>query len=112
MHNRLEYLNIKQNDIGEECSVFINRGMCREGIACRFGSKHISKEGYNIIDEEKHQSFVTQPPTITNILNGKLAKKLRNFKYNFKKSNLIIDKHGAVSFNFNYFTLNPNKYFY
>ena len=55
---------MKQKDIGVECIVFANRGICREGLACRFGLKHITKEGYNILDKEKYESFMKQPPSI------------------------------------------------
>ena len=68
---------MKQKDIGVECIVFANRGICREGLACRFGLKHITKEGYNILDKEKYESFMKQPPSIWNILNEKLAKKIK-----------------------------------
>lgn len=53
IHNPLEYLKIKPNDISDQCHVFNSRGRCPRGIACRFGSSHLTPEGYNVVDEEK-----------------------------------------------------------
>ncbi|CAG9784587.1 unnamed protein product [Diatraea saccharalis] len=53
IHNPLDYIKIKPKDIGEQCHVFNTRGRCPRGISCRFGTCHISPDGYNITDEEK-----------------------------------------------------------
>ncbi|KAM3962766.1 dihydrouridine synthase 3 [Aphomia sociella] len=53
IHNPIDYLKTKPKDIGELCHIFTLRGRCPRGLACRFGSQHVSPEGYNLVNEEK-----------------------------------------------------------
>jgi tRNA-dihydrouridine synthase 3 len=76
IHNPLDYLKIKPKDISEQCHLFITRGRCPRGIACRYGSKHISPEGYNIVNEEKLNIWKDDTKnTIQHTLQIKLQKK-------------------------------------
>ncbi|CAH0404668.1 unnamed protein product [Chilo suppressalis] len=57
IHNPLDYMKIKPKDISDQCHVFNTRGRCPRGIACRFGSSHITPEGYNIVEEGKFTAW-------------------------------------------------------
>lgn len=52
IHSPQEYLKTKEEDIGKECHLFKLRGRCPRGISCRFGSGHITEDGFNMVDEE------------------------------------------------------------
>lgn len=52
IHSPQEYLKTKEKDIGKECHLFKLRGRCPRGISCRFGSSHITEDGFNMVDEE------------------------------------------------------------
>lgn len=52
IHSPQEYLKTKEKDIGNECHLFKLRGRCPRGISCRFGSSHITEDGFNMVDEE------------------------------------------------------------
>ena len=90
IHDRGEYMKIKPNDIGEECHLFNLMGRCPRGLACRMGSKHLTAEGFNIVDQEKFEIFKQKPPSVKNQLPKSLQAKLRKYKYNFSKAEKII----------------------
>lgn len=62
LHDRIEYLKIKPDDISDECHLFELSGRCLWGTTCRMGSKHLTKDGLNIIDKEKEKEFIIQIP--------------------------------------------------
>ncbi|XP_023954768.2 tRNA-dihydrouridine(47) synthase [NAD(P)(+)]-like [Bicyclus anynana] len=80
IHNPLDYLKIKQEDIGKECHLFKLRGRCPRGIACRFGSSHITEDGYNIVDEEKAKIWKADTK---NALQQDLQMQLQKRKFDF-----------------------------
>ncbi|XP_033222166.1 tRNA-dihydrouridine(47) synthase [NAD(P)(+)]-like isoform X2 [Belonocnema kinseyi] len=86
IHERLEYMKIKPSDIGEECHLFNLMGRCPRGLACRMGSKHLTAEGLNIVDQEKFEIFKQKPPAVKNQISKSLQEKLRKYKYNFSKA--------------------------
>ncbi|KZC04502.1 PREDICTED: tRNA-dihydrouridine(47) synthase [NAD(P)(+)]-like [Dufourea novaeangliae] len=86
LHDRVEYLKIKPDDIGTECYLFNRSGKCPRGAACRIGSKHLTEDGLNIIDKEKEEEFKTRLPSTKNHLNKNLQMQLRKHKYNFSKA--------------------------
>ncbi|XP_059059462.1 tRNA-dihydrouridine(47) synthase [NAD(P)(+)]-like [Achroia grisella] len=57
IHNPSDYLTTKPKDISQKCHIFDIRGKCPRGIACRFGSEHITPEGYNLVNEEKFMKW-------------------------------------------------------
>ncbi|XP_070514649.1 tRNA-dihydrouridine(47) synthase [NAD(P)(+)]-like isoform X1 [Cardiocondyla obscurior] len=90
MHDREEYLKIRPEDISTECHIFNLTGKCPRGITCRMGSQHLTKDGYNIVDENKLQEYKKCSPPIKNYLSKDLQNKLRKRKYNFSKAEVIV----------------------
>lgn len=54
------------------------------------GSKHLTKEGFNIVDAKKLQEFKKKPSSTQNQLSKVLQNKLRKHKYNFSKAETIV----------------------
>lgn len=96
MHDRAEYLKKKPSDIGTECHYYQVTGKCPRGVACRVGSKHITEDGFNIVDKEKYEAFIKLPPTTKNTITAELVEKLRKYKYNFARAEAIVKKHNWV----------------
>ncbi|XP_046815264.1 tRNA-dihydrouridine(47) synthase [NAD(P)(+)]-like isoform X2 [Vespa crabro] len=90
LHDRKEYLQIKPSDINEDCYLFDLMGRCPRGAACRMGSKHLTEDGFNIIDTNKLQEFQRKPSSTQNQLSKVLQNKLRKHKYNFSKAETIV----------------------
>ncbi|XP_076632250.1 dihydrouridine synthase 3 [Colletes latitarsis] len=90
LHDRIEYLKIKPDDIGTECYLFNLTGKCPRGAACRMGSKHLTEDGLNIVDKEKEEEFKKKPPSTRNHLTKNLQIELRKYKYNFMKAEKIV----------------------
>ncbi|XP_061933974.1 tRNA-dihydrouridine(47) synthase [NAD(P)(+)]-like isoform X2 [Apis cerana] len=90
LHDRIEYLKIKPDDISDECHLFKLSGRCLWGTTCRMGSKHLTKDGLNIIDKEKEKEFKKKPPFTKNHLNKDIQILLRKHKYNFYKAEKIV----------------------
>ncbi|XP_031830049.1 dihydrouridine synthase 3 [Nomia melanderi] len=90
LHDRIEYLKIKPDDIGTECYLFNLTGKCPRGAACRMGSKHLTEDGLNIIDKEKEEDFKKKSPSTKNHLTKNLQMQLRKHKYNFSEAEKIV----------------------
>jgi len=90
LHDRKEYLKIRPEDIGTECHVFNLTGKCPRGTTCRMGSRHLTEDGFNIIDEKKLLEYSKCSPAIKNNLSKDLQNKLRKRKYNFSKAEAIV----------------------
>lgn len=89
IHNPLEYLKSKPKDLGDNCHVFNLRGKCPRGISCRFGSSHITNEGYNIVNKEKVELWKED---VKNTLLPSLQIQLQKKKYDFNASEKLV-KH-------------------
>lgn len=87
IHSPLDYLKNKPNDISEKCHVFNIRGRCPRGIACRFGSTHISENGLNLVDEDKIKEWKDD---IRNTLQHSLQIQLQKRKYDFSLAEKLI----------------------
>lgn len=87
IHNPLDYLKSKPADLGETCHLYITRGRCSRGIACRFGSCHITAEGYNKIDTEKLKKWKDDTK---NTIQPPLQTSLQKKKYDFSLSEKLI----------------------
>lgn len=70
--------------IGETCYNFKTFGKCSRGLACRFGSAHISPEGRNTIDLEKINDEITTKNQLKHELQVSLRK--RTYDFNFSES--------------------------
>ncbi|XP_066589404.1 tRNA-dihydrouridine(47) synthase [NAD(P)(+)]-like [Prorops nasuta] len=90
LHDRAEYLKIKPDYIATECYLFNLTGKCQRGISCRMGSKHLTENGFNIIDKEKAEEFKNKLPTTKNQVQKDLQMKLRKHNYNFSKAEKIV----------------------
>lgn len=100
IHDRIEFLKIKPVDIGEDCHLFVLTGKCPRGTACRFGSKHLTEEGFNIVDSEKYNAYKKMPPSTKNVISRDLYDQLRKYKYNFTKAEKIAIKNNWVNYFF------------
>uniref|UniRef100_S4PN14 tRNA-dihydrouridine(47) synthase [NAD(P)(+)] n=1 Tax=Pararge aegeria TaxID=116150 RepID=S4PN14_9NEOP len=87
IHNPLDYLKTKKEDIGKECHLFNLRGRCPRGISCRFGSSHITEDGFNMVDEV--QAKIWKPDT-KNTLQHDLQLKLQKRKYDFNFAEKLV----------------------
>ncbi|XP_053602813.1 tRNA-dihydrouridine(47) synthase [NAD(P)(+)]-like [Plodia interpunctella] len=87
IHNPIEYLKNKPKDIGELCHVYNKRGRCPRGIACRFGSKHITPEGYNKINEEKFKEWRDD---VRNSIQPSLQTSLQKRKYDLSFAEKLV----------------------
>lgn len=87
IHNPLDYLKSKPKDIGETCYVFNLRGQCPRGIACRFGSNHITEEGYNMVNKEKVKEW---KDNTKNTLQSSVQIQLQKRKYDFSFAEKLV----------------------
>ncbi|CAH0603317.1 unnamed protein product [Chrysodeixis includens] len=89
IHNPLDYLKSKPKDLGETCHLYSTRGRCPRGISCRFGSSHITENGYNKVDLEKWNQWKDDT---RNTIQPALQTALQKRKYDFNFSEKLI-KH-------------------
>ncbi|XP_065335335.1 tRNA-dihydrouridine(47) synthase [NAD(P)(+)]-like [Cloeon dipterum] len=87
MHSARDYLALKPADLGSTCYLYSTFGRCPRGLACRFGSSHISEEGYNKVDPELFDP--DRPASSTNVLSKEVQLALRKYKYDFSKSEKV-----------------------
>ncbi|CAH3838553.1 tRNA-dihydrouridine(47) synthase [NAD(P)(+)]-like [Pieris brassicae] len=87
IHSYLDYLKMKREDIGRECHIFNLRGRCRRGIACRFGSSHITADGYNIVNKEKEKLWLEDT---RNTMQTTLQIQLQKKKYDFSTAEKLV----------------------
>lgn len=90
LHDRKEYLSIRSADIGTECHFFNIAGKCPRGTTCRMGSRHLTEQGFNIVDEKKFEEYKKRSPSTMNHLPKNLQDKLRKHKYDFAKAEAIV----------------------
>ncbi|XP_032670743.1 tRNA-dihydrouridine(47) synthase [NAD(P)(+)]-like [Odontomachus brunneus] len=90
LHDRKEYLKIRPVDIGTECHIFNVTGKCPRGTTCRMGSRHLTEDGFNIVDEKRLEEYKKRSPSTMNQLSKDLQNKLRKHKYNFAKAEAIV----------------------
>ncbi|XP_020290265.1 tRNA-dihydrouridine(47) synthase [NAD(P)(+)]-like [Pseudomyrmex gracilis] len=90
LHDRKEYLKIRLEDIGTDCRIYNLTGKCSRGVTCRMGSKHITEDGFNIVDKKKFEEYKKHSPAIKNNLSKDLQNKLRKRMYNFSQAEAIV----------------------
>ena len=81
MHNLDEYLSIKPPDLGDHCYLFDQYGLCPYGLACRFGSAHISANHENMTNKLLYDTHRTS--AVRNVLGKELQVKLRKRSVTF-----------------------------
>ena len=84
MHDLSSYLASKPPDIGDHCYLFDKLGRCPYGLACRFGSSHISATHENITNEPVYDA--SRPSAVRNSLGKELQEKLRKRTLGFPRS--------------------------
>jgi len=84
-HDLPAYLATKPDDLGPECYVYSTQGYCPRGLACRYNSMHVDKEGRNIRDASK----CVMEEQVTNQLAKDVQIKLRKKEYDFKVADTI-----------------------
>ncbi|XP_063529131.1 tRNA-dihydrouridine(47) synthase [NAD(P)(+)]-like [Cydia strobilella] len=87
IHNPLDYLKSKPKDLGDRCHLFELRGECPRGIACRFGSSHLTAEGYNMVNDIKAKEWKDDTK---NTLQTELQIFLQKRTYNFDLSEKLV----------------------
>ncbi|KAI5635423.1 dihydrouridine synthase (Dus) domain-containing protein [Phthorimaea operculella] len=87
IHNALDYLKSKPKDIDESCHLFNLYGRCPRGITCRFGSSHLTPEGYNMVNEEKYKEWKGDTK---NTLQQSLQILLQKRKYDFSLAERLV----------------------
>lgn len=90
LHDRKEYLKIRPKDIATECHLFNLTGKCPRGITCRMGLRHMTQDGFNIVDEKKFEGYTNRSPAIKNHLSKDLQNKLRKRIFDFSKAEAIV----------------------
>lgn len=65
-------------------------GRCPQGVACRFGSKHITTDGRNIVNKEVNEKYKSLPSSVCNQLTKELQFSLRKRIYDFSESEGIV----------------------
>ena len=84
-HDQAAYLADKLPDIGDHCYLFDKLGRCPYGLACRFGSSHISASHENITNVLVYDASRPQS-AVRNGLGKELQEKLRKRKMSFPRS--------------------------
>lgn len=92
LHDDAEYLKNKPEDINDYCYNYDIFGRCSRGLTCRFGSRHLTADGFNQIDEEKYKLFKDKNAPVKNHISYKLLISLRKKTYNFSASENAIAK--------------------
>lgn len=87
IHNPLDYIKSKLPDLGNDCHLYNTRGRCPRGISCRYGSSHITDEGFNIVDEEKASKWKEDTK---NTLQHSIQILLQKRKYDFSLSENLV----------------------
>lgn len=90
IHDIEAYLQQKPKDIGTNCYNYQRSGCCSRGIACRFGSEHITEKYRNKIDKVKYEEYLALGPQTTNSLKYEVQNALRKRTYDFSLSEALI----------------------
>lgn len=98
-HDLNEYLRsgLRPEDIGDHCYVFETLGKCPFGVSCRFGSKHLVNGTHNVVNEDKFNA--TDQKACANLLAKDLQFSLRKRKYDFSRTQEVLDKLKTCSDN-------------
>ena len=75
MHDIPSFMQSKPPDISETCYLFETYGKCTYGRACRFGSKHLTQDCQNIVNDKLYNP--QRPDSTINVLSKSLQEKLR-----------------------------------
>ncbi|KAK3916031.1 tRNA-dihydrouridine(47) synthase [NAD(P)(+)]-like [Frankliniella fusca] len=96
MHDVKAFMAIRPRDIGTTCYNFETRGRCPRGLTCRYGSSHISQDGFNKVNKTLWESYCSKPPPTQNVLSKELQVSLRKRTYDFKISEKVLEESKVV----------------
>ncbi|XP_052683373.1 tRNA-dihydrouridine(47) synthase [NAD(P)(+)]-like [Crassostrea angulata] len=88
-HDIKGFMESKPKDIGLHCFMFETYGKCPYGLACRYGSKHISEDFKNIVNQELYEKK-SKVKQVLNVLSKDLQVMLWKKRYNFDKANEVV----------------------
>ena len=83
----------KPPDISNKCYMFDTYGKCPFGLACRFGSTHITEDLRNMVADKFDRTKITS--AVKNILKKDNQVLLWKRKYDFTAANRVIDEMGC-----------------
>lgn len=89
-HDIKSFMDSKPTDISDNCYVFETYGKCPYGVACRYGSKHLTADHRNIISEEFYDP--NRPEGTVNVLSKTLKEQLWKRKFEFVRSEKYLAK--------------------
>jgi tRNA-dihydrouridine synthase 3 len=81
----------KPEDIGPNCYLFETYGRCPYGITCRFAKCHIS-ETFENISKPDLEKYKNRDETIKNVLTKDLQHDLWKRRYDFTKSDKVLEE--------------------
>ncbi|KAH3719595.1 hypothetical protein DPMN_062446 [Dreissena polymorpha] len=90
-HDKAKFLETKPEDIGKTCYLFDTYGKCPYGVTCRFAKSHISEDLKNVVKEDFDQK-APRESHVSNVLTKDLQVALWKRRYDFSKSDKIIEK--------------------
>lgn len=91
-HNISLFMENKPKDLSAECHNFKTFGKCPYGFACRYAMQHISSDFKNITNQELFEKMTAQRQ-VYNVLDKDLQHLLWKKKYDFTKSNQIVNSY-------------------
>lgn len=91
-HDVDAFIKVKQPDIGDVCVNFMEKGVCRFGVGCRFSKQHTDEDNKNILDETKYEKFLENNPDNTPGRDAKM--KVRKRQYHFPKTDKYLKSMG------------------
>ncbi|WAQ95070.1 DUS3L-like protein [Mya arenaria] len=90
-HDKAKFIASKREDIGSECYLFKTYGKCPYGIACRFAKSHMTEDFKNVVNAEVAEKN-SRESHITNVLKKDLQVSLWKRRYDFSKSDKVLEK--------------------
>ena len=90
-HDKAAFMANKPADIADHCYLFDTYGKCDFGITCRFARCHLS-ENFDNLQKENFTSDKPRAETIKNVLKKDLQVSLWKKKYDFSRSNSVLDE--------------------
>ena len=92
-HDKQKFMDTKPPDISDQCYTFNTYGICTFGLACRFGSAHVTSDLKNVVKEDFDETKLKS--AVKNVLKKENQVLLWKRKYDFTKADEIIDKMGC-----------------
>ena len=92
-HDKQKFMDTKLPDISDQCYTFNTYGKCTFGLACRFGTVHVTSDLKNVVKEDFDETKLKA--AVKNVLKKENQVLLWKRKYDFTKADEVIDKMGC-----------------